>query len=114
MTLYDGDRTVGPPPDGLEADFLDLSRKRIGADNEHRRSWLQLLLQQPCGALSTGHDVVGFGRKTHLTQVRGDFGRSAGGVVRDEQHAGADCSQGFYGARSGFISAEDRAVEIEE
>ena len=94
--------------------FSDFGRKRIGADDEDRRSGLQLLLQQTCGALSTGDDVVGFGGEAHRTQVLGDFGRSAGGVVRDEQDAGADCGQGLDGAGRGFMSAEDRAVEIEE
>ena len=45
---------------------------------------LQLFLQQPGGGLSAGDDVVGLGGEAHLTQVLGDFGSSAGGVVGDE------------------------------
>ena len=114
MTLHDGDRTVGPLPDGLEAHLPDFGRKRIGADDEDRRSGLQLLLQQTCGALSAGDDVVGFGREAHRAQVLGDFGRSAGGVVGDEQDAGADYGQCLDGAGCGFMAAEDGAVEVEE
>ena len=48
------------------------------------------------------------------TQVLGDFGRSAGGVVRDKQDAGADDGQGFDGAWSWLMAAEYGAVEIEQ
>jgi hypothetical protein len=114
MSLYDGDRTVGPLPDGLEAHFPDFGRKRIGADDEDRRSGFQLFLQQPRGALSAGDDVVGLGREAHRTQVLGDFGRSARGVVGHEQRPGADYGQSFDGARRGFMAAEDGAVEVEK
>jgi hypothetical protein len=46
--------------------------------------------------------------------VLGDFGRSAGGVVGDEQRPGADYRQGIDGARRGFMAAEDGAVEVQE
>ena len=45
MALHDGDRIVGPLPDGLEADVADLGGKRVGADDEHRRARRQLLLR---------------------------------------------------------------------
>jgi hypothetical protein len=46
--------------------------------------------------------------------VLGDFGRSAGGVVGDEQDAGADYRERVDGAGRGFVAAEDRAVKIEK
>ena len=114
MSLHDGDRTVGPLPDGRQAHFPDFGRKRISADDEDRRCGLQLHGKQPGGALSAGDDVVGLGCEAHRTQVLGDFGRSAGGVVGDEQYPGADDGQRLDGAGRGFMSAEDRAVEVEE
>jgi hypothetical protein len=98
----------------LRPTFPDFGRKRIGADDEDGRSGLQLLLQQTCGALSAGDDVVGFGREAHRAQVLGDFGRSAGGVVGDEQDAGVDYGQSLDCAGSGFMATEDGAVEVDE
>jgi hypothetical protein len=114
MSLHDGDRTLGPLTDGHQAHFPDFRRKRIGADDEDRRSGLQLLGQQPRGALRAGNDVVGLGSEAHRTQVLGDFGRSAGGVVGDEQYPGADHGQGLDSAWRGFMAAEDRAIEVEK
>jgi hypothetical protein len=44
----------------------------------------------------------------------GDFGRPAGGVIGDEQNARADYRECLDGADSGFMAAEDGAVEIEK
>jgi hypothetical protein len=46
--------------------------------------------------------------------VLGDFGRSARGIVGDEQDAGPDYGESFDGAGSRFMAAEDRAVEVEK
>jgi hypothetical protein len=43
-----------------------------------------------------------------------DFGRSARGVVGDEQNAGADYGQCFDRADRRFMSAKNGAVEVEK
>jgi hypothetical protein len=114
MTLDDGNGAVGPLPDRLEAHLADFGRKRIGADDQNGGTGLQLLLQQACGALCAGDDVAGVRSEAHVTQVLGDFGRSSGRVVGDEQDAGPDYRQGLDGAFGWFMAAENGAVEIEK
>ena len=75
---------------------------------------LQLFLQQPGRALRARDDVVRFGCKAHRTEVLGDFSRPSGGVIGDEQDARADYRECLDGAGSGFMAAEDGAVEIEK
>ena len=45
MTLHNGDRIVGPQPNGLEAHIADFGGKRVGADDEDGGAGLQLFLQ---------------------------------------------------------------------
>jgi hypothetical protein len=43
-----------------------------------------------------------------------DFGRPPGSVIGDEQNARADYRKCLDGSDSGFMAAEDGAVEIEK
>ncbi len=90
------------------------SASDIGANDENRRSGLQLVLEQSGGALGTGDDVVGLGGETHVAQVLGDLCGPAGGVVGDVERPRADRRERLDGAGGRFVPAEHGAVEVQK
>ena len=112
--MDDRDWPVGELPNRVEPDSSDLGGQRVGADDENRCVGGQLGCQQARGALGAGHDVVGFGGKTHFVQMLGHLGRIARRVVGDVQGAGAHGGEGLNRSGGGFLTAENGPVEVEE
>jgi hypothetical protein len=65
-------------------------------------------------ALRTGDDVLGFGVEAEFPQVLGNLSGSPRRVVGDVENSGVDLGQALQSPRSRFMTAEYRAVEIQQ
>src|SRR4029453_5791501 len=117
VTLDDRDWMVICRMDSYQACFAQCRNDSIASDGEDSGASSEAVDQQMCSGLRRGDDVRGTRRDAKLDQMIRDRSGRAGSVVGEEADLGATIMKlrnGFDGARHGYRTQIDDAVEIEQ